>query len=198
MSELSEGPLSFSLTLECFFLIAQPFTAAFTAINTIILHNHAKHCLSCICREICTLKAEWKGFLTSPWPTVLWLGALDLNLIYAAASLKGQKSDLVDGRRNQSVYWVKISLSTPGGGGEVRREDFGPTSQAVLLGLFGSASVCVSSLMENMKIDFAPLDVPLHRRLQTTAVVQWVFSFIALGECRCLSVSQMETAIEIH
>ncbi|XP_008426465.1 2-acylglycerol O-acyltransferase 2 [Poecilia reticulata] len=32
-----------------------------------------------------------------------------------------------------------------------------------------------------MKIDFAPMDVPLHRRLQTAAVVQWVFSFLALA-----------------
>ncbi|RXN08453.1 2-acylglycerol O-acyltransferase 2-A-like protein [Labeo rohita] len=32
-----------------------------------------------------------------------------------------------------------------------------------------------------MKIEFAPLHVPLRRRLQTAAVVQWVFSFLALG-----------------
>ncbi|XP_012673098.1 2-acylglycerol O-acyltransferase 1 [Clupea harengus] len=37
-----------------------------------------------------------------------------------------------------------------------------------------------------MKIQFAPLNVPLHRRLQTVAVVQWVFSFIALAQC-CLA-----------
>lgn len=30
-------------------------------------------------------------------------------------------------------------------------------------------------------IDFAPLDTPLHRRLQTAAVLQWVFSFLALA-----------------
>lgn len=33
-----------------------------------------------------------------------------------------------------------------------------------------------------MKIHFAPLEVPVHRRLQTAAVVQWVFSFLGLGE----------------
>ncbi|XP_023197571.1 2-acylglycerol O-acyltransferase 2 [Xiphophorus maculatus] len=32
-----------------------------------------------------------------------------------------------------------------------------------------------------MKIDFAPVDVPLIRRLQTAAVVQWVFSFLGLA-----------------
>lgn len=33
-----------------------------------------------------------------------------------------------------------------------------------------------------MTIHFAPLEVPVHRRLQTAAVVQWVFSFLGLGE----------------
>ncbi|XP_076145644.1 2-acylglycerol O-acyltransferase 2-A [Alosa pseudoharengus] len=37
-----------------------------------------------------------------------------------------------------------------------------------------------------MKIEFAPLNVPFHRRLQTAAVVQWVFSFLALAQC-CLA-----------
>ncbi|TKS83793.1 2-acylglycerol O-acyltransferase 2-A [Collichthys lucidus] len=32
-----------------------------------------------------------------------------------------------------------------------------------------------------MKIDFAPLQTPLHRRLQTAAVLQWVFSFLGLA-----------------
>ncbi|XP_030580927.1 2-acylglycerol O-acyltransferase 2-A isoform X2 [Archocentrus centrarchus] len=32
-----------------------------------------------------------------------------------------------------------------------------------------------------MKIEFAPLNIPLRRRLQTAAVLQWVFSFLALG-----------------
>ncbi|XP_010022611.1 PREDICTED: 2-acylglycerol O-acyltransferase 2 [Nestor notabilis] len=34
-----------------------------------------------------------------------------------------------------------------------------------------------------MKIEFAPLSVPLRRRLQTASVVQWVFSFLALAQC---------------
>ncbi|XP_062495231.1 2-acylglycerol O-acyltransferase 2 [Pezoporus occidentalis] len=34
-----------------------------------------------------------------------------------------------------------------------------------------------------MKIEFAPLSVPLHRRLQTASVVHWVFSFLALAQC---------------
>ncbi|KAM4714421.1 2-acylglycerol O-acyltransferase 1 isoform 2-T2 [Anableps anableps] len=37
-----------------------------------------------------------------------------------------------------------------------------------------------------MKIQFAPLNVPLRRRLQTAAVLQWVFSFLALAQC-CLA-----------
>ncbi|KAM3602192.1 uncharacterized protein V6R79_025962 [Siganus canaliculatus] len=32
-----------------------------------------------------------------------------------------------------------------------------------------------------MKIDFAPLDVPLHRRLQTASVLLWVFCFLGLA-----------------
>ncbi|XP_069375038.1 2-acylglycerol O-acyltransferase 1 isoform X7 [Paralichthys olivaceus] len=38
-----------------------------------------------------------------------------------------------------------------------------------------------------MKIEFAPLNVPLRRRLQTAAVLQWTFSFLALAQC-CLAV----------
>ncbi|NXC15054.1 MOG2A acyltransferase, partial [Corythaeola cristata] len=37
-----------------------------------------------------------------------------------------------------------------------------------------------------MKIEFAPLSVPLQRRLQTASVVQWVFSFLALDICTAL------------
>ncbi|KAM4536718.1 2-acylglycerol O-acyltransferase 1 [Odontesthes bonariensis] len=37
-----------------------------------------------------------------------------------------------------------------------------------------------------MRIQFAPLNIPLRRRLQTAAVVQWVFSFLALAQC-CLA-----------
>ncbi|XP_017538007.1 2-acylglycerol O-acyltransferase 2 [Pygocentrus nattereri] len=34
-----------------------------------------------------------------------------------------------------------------------------------------------------MKIDFAPVDIPLNRRLQTAAVLKWVFCFLALAPC---------------
>ncbi|XP_051972919.1 2-acylglycerol O-acyltransferase 2 [Xyrauchen texanus] len=34
-----------------------------------------------------------------------------------------------------------------------------------------------------MKIDFAPGNVPVDRRIQTAAVLQWVFSFLALAPC---------------
>ncbi|NWX21071.1 MOGT2 acyltransferase, partial [Aegotheles bennettii] len=34
-----------------------------------------------------------------------------------------------------------------------------------------------------MKVEFAPLSMPLQRRLQTAAVVQWVFSFLCLAQC---------------
>ncbi|XP_071233952.1 2-acylglycerol O-acyltransferase 2-A-like isoform X2 [Salvelinus alpinus] len=37
-----------------------------------------------------------------------------------------------------------------------------------------------------MKIQFAPMNIPLRRRLQTAAVLQWVFSFLALAQC-CLA-----------
>nr|XP_046237447.1 2-acylglycerol O-acyltransferase 1 isoform X2 [Scatophagus argus] len=37
-----------------------------------------------------------------------------------------------------------------------------------------------------MKIEFAPLNIPLRRRLQTAAVLQWVFSFLGLAQC-CLA-----------
>lgn len=33
-----------------------------------------------------------------------------------------------------------------------------------------------------MRIEFAPLNIPLRRRLQTAAVLQWVFSFLALAQ----------------
>ncbi|XP_033025401.1 2-acylglycerol O-acyltransferase 2-like [Lacerta agilis] len=36
-----------------------------------------------------------------------------------------------------------------------------------------------------MLVQFAPLRLPLRRRLQTAAVLQWVFSFLALAQC-CL------------
>ncbi|KAL3971501.1 hypothetical protein ACER0C_027020 [Sarotherodon galilaeus] len=32
-----------------------------------------------------------------------------------------------------------------------------------------------------MKINFAPMDIPLHRRLQTAMVLQWVFTFLGLA-----------------
>ncbi|NXS90562.1 MOGT2 acyltransferase, partial [Jacana jacana] len=34
-----------------------------------------------------------------------------------------------------------------------------------------------------MKVEFAPLSIPLQRRLQTASVVQWVFSFLGLAQC---------------
>lgn len=34
-----------------------------------------------------------------------------------------------------------------------------------------------------MKVRFAPPNIPLSRRLQTAAVLQWVFSFLALAQC---------------
>ncbi|XP_051919872.1 2-acylglycerol O-acyltransferase 2-B isoform X2 [Hippocampus zosterae] len=37
-----------------------------------------------------------------------------------------------------------------------------------------------------MQIRFAPLNVPLRRRLQTAAVLQWIFSFLGLAQC-CLA-----------
>ncbi|XP_038675062.1 2-acylglycerol O-acyltransferase 2 [Scyliorhinus canicula] len=38
-----------------------------------------------------------------------------------------------------------------------------------------------------MNIDFAPLRIPLHRRVQTFVVLQWVFSFLALAQC-CIAL----------
>ncbi|NXP14148.1 MOGT2 acyltransferase, partial [Thinocorus orbignyianus] len=34
-----------------------------------------------------------------------------------------------------------------------------------------------------MKVEFAPLSIPLQRRLQTASVAQWVFSFLGLAQC---------------
>ncbi|CAB1316445.1 unnamed protein product, partial [Coregonus sp. 'balchen'] len=39
-----------------------------------------------------------------------------------------------------------------------------------------------------MKIQFAPTNLPLSRRLQTASVLQWVFSFLGLGECLSATV----------
>lgn len=61
--------------------------------------------------------------------------------------------------------------------------DFGPPSLALPLCLHCSAVVWISSLVEIMKINFAPMAIPLHRRLQTAMVLQWVFTFLGLGEC---------------
>ncbi|CAL8384652.1 unnamed protein product [Arctogadus glacialis] len=33
-----------------------------------------------------------------------------------------------------------------------------------------------------MKVDFAPLNIPLRRRIQTIAVLQWIFSFLMLAQ----------------
>ncbi|KAE8604394.1 hypothetical protein XENTR_v10014696 [Xenopus tropicalis] len=38
-----------------------------------------------------------------------------------------------------------------------------------------------------MKLEFAPINIPLARRLQTTAVFQWVFSFLLLAQC-CIGI----------
>ncbi|KAF4078364.1 hypothetical protein AMELA_G00198400 [Ameiurus melas] len=37
-----------------------------------------------------------------------------------------------------------------------------------------------------MKVQFAPLNIPVRRRVQTAAVLQWIFSFLALAQC-CLA-----------
>lgn len=33
----------------------------------------------------------------------------------------------------------------------------------------------------SMKVEFAPINIPLKRRIQTIAVLQWIFSFLLLG-----------------
>lgn len=45
-----------------------------------------------------------------------------------------------------------------------------------------------------MTIAFAPVEVPVHRRLQTAAVLQWIYSFLCLGECPCLHGGPLETS----
>ncbi|KAG7471064.1 hypothetical protein MATL_G00120510 [Megalops atlanticus] len=37
------------------------------------------------------------------------------------------------------------------------------------------------------RIEFAPLNIPISRRLQTAAVLQWVFSFLFLAQC-CMAI----------
>lgn len=44
------------------------------------------------------------------------------------------------------------------------------------------ARSALSSLGRAMKVEFAPLNIPLARRLQTAAVLQWVLSFLLLGK----------------
>lgn len=61
-----------------------------------------------------------------------------------------------------------------------------------------STSARLSSLVGNMKIDFAPLDLPLSRRLQTAVVLQWVFSFLGLGEFSCLLYMYLETCVNVE
>ncbi|XP_005282594.1 2-acylglycerol O-acyltransferase 1 isoform X1 [Chrysemys picta bellii] len=34
-----------------------------------------------------------------------------------------------------------------------------------------------------MKVEFAPINIPLARRIQTAAVIQWLFSFLLLAQC---------------
>ncbi|KAL7983075.1 hypothetical protein Chor_010417, partial [Crotalus horridus] len=34
-----------------------------------------------------------------------------------------------------------------------------------------------------MKIEFAPLHIPLERRLQMTSVLQWLFCFLCMAQC---------------
>ncbi|KAG7496343.1 2-acylglycerol O-acyltransferase 2-A-like [Solea senegalensis] len=49
-----------------------------------------------------------------------------------------------------------------------------------------SAPAGLRSTNVGMKIEFAPLNIPVQRRLQTASVLQWVFSFVALAQC-CLA-----------
>lgn len=65
--------------------------------------------------------------------------------------------------------------------------DFDPTAVKQLCFLHRSlAPACLQAWFcltwPAMTIKFAPVKVPLSRRLQTAAVLQWVFSFLALGE----------------
>ncbi|KAL7863854.1 hypothetical protein AOLI_G00152740 [Acnodon oligacanthus] len=48
----------------------------------------------------------------------------------------------------------------------------------VIPGLVLIGQKCVADRGGRMKVEFAPLNIPLRRRLQTAAVVQWVFSFL--------------------
>lgn len=45
------------------------------------------------------------------------------------------------------------------------------------------AGPCLPALSPaaGMKVEFAPINVPLKRRIQTVAVLQWIFSFLLLG-----------------
>uniref|UniRef100_UPI00398E35F5 2-acylglycerol O-acyltransferase 1-like isoform X2 n=1 Tax=Pristiophorus japonicus TaxID=55135 RepID=UPI00398E35F5 len=38
-----------------------------------------------------------------------------------------------------------------------------------------------------MKIEFAPINIPLRRRIQTVAVLQWLFTFLFFAQC-CLAI----------
>lgn len=99
---------------------------------------------------------------------------------------------------NQAVCEIRLTMGRGWevGGWEERTLD-------PLYGLFFVASGCstsarLSSLVGNMKIDFAPLDLPLSRRLQTAIVLQWVFSFLGLGEFSCLLCMYLETCVNVE
>lgn len=50
-----------------------------------------------------------------------------------------------------------------------------------------------------MKVEFAPLNIPLARRLQTAAVFQWVLTFLLLGKnpaCSRRPRSRQNTAVQ--
>lgn len=49
-----------------------------------------------------------------------------------------------------------------------------------------------------MKIDFAPVDVPVHRRLQTAAVLQWVYSFLGLGEYMFILYLELKLCVNMY
>lgn len=186
-----KGPLSGCTTVRCSYMIAQPDGAAFTSFTrfykTNIFHSHA----SVQGRTIKRRKSKAKFWHLS-LSLLHWLPAavtLHVFIIHICLTVSFSSSFLAGSKvwwgryelANQTLHWLaEISLSVRGDHGDGRLwTQFTCCSPQPLA---ASASGFLSELGGNMKVNFAPLDLPLNRRLQTASVLQWVFSFLGLGE----------------
>lgn len=137
-----------------------------------ILHKPTHQCLWCRKRQ--SGEAAWRH----PPPLSRWCVSAPKQ---AAAFLQGQKSAMAD--MGWEVNPDKIVHERWWWRGEKEElwTHFPYRSRWLVLQI-SKLSLFFSKTKTKMKVDFAPLDVPLHRRVQTAAVLQWVFSFLGLGK----------------